>query len=365
MKKDVIYNEDHLDKDGSVVGRDLNKETQLYKKLYKRYVDHFINEMERLESEPDFVRDDSYNGVYATHHIMYKLRCDDSGRTCLLSADGHRAYEFLIEFDVKDAAYGIYYGCRALILDGDQEKEIDVLTSEWNAIREEVRFVLNSTFENINFMPERFQPTNNANNKTYWTFWITLYPEEDILKVGALAVKLIKGVYENFLTTGSPGVYNARAKATIDTGKTRYTKDAYLGVLHDIKTPGKRKIFEQFLSRGVETGLLEKDNRFELCWKVKDSSMSNDLFSFVIAESCSQMGFIKGENTQNEQIPWALFIPIMLSPSGGPLDDLRKSYRRFKSDDPKLQEAKLDYVDDADEIIKMIFPLESKGLLDV
>lgn len=325
-EKYIIYNEQDLDKDASVLARDIELETRQYKKLYKRYVMRYIDTITRLGSDPSFVRDDSYNGIHAKHHIMYKLICDSHGSTHLVSRDGRRGYEFLVEFDVKDTAYGIYYGCRAMIYGGDQDEQIDILKAEWDEIREEVRAVLNATFTNINFMPERFQPTNNANNKTFWTFWISLYPEEDILKVAALAVKLIKGVYQNYLETGKTGIYNNRAKSIVDTGLTRYTEDAYRRVLKKLDKPERIADFETFLARGVEIGLLEPDTRYERCWKVRDPQMSNDEFSFVLAEFCTRRHIEK-----YDKWCWSLFSQIIISASCGPLDDLRKAWQRFDS----------------------------------
>ena len=52
-----------------------------------------------------------------------------------------------------------------------------------------------NTFPGKSFT-HHFEPTNNANNHTYWPFWITLHKDEDIVEVGTRAVRLIKSVYE-------------------------------------------------------------------------------------------------------------------------------------------------------------------------
>lgn len=52
-----------------------------------------------------------------------------------------------------------------------------------------------NTFPGKSFT-HHFEPTNNANNHTYWSFWITLHKDEDIVEVGTRAVRLIKSVYE-------------------------------------------------------------------------------------------------------------------------------------------------------------------------
>jgi hypothetical protein len=359
--KSPIIDEMEMDIDNSVSNRDIETEKRLYKKLYKAWIKSYLDRMSELQQESDFVRDDTYNGVLSKHHIAYKLKCDDEGNTCLVSADGHRGYEFLIEFDVKDASYGIYYGCRALILDGDQEEEISILTQEWNVIKEEVRAVLNNTFKNINFLPQRFQPTNNPNNRTFWTFWITLYPEEDIRKVGALATKLIYGVYRNYILSGECGPYNTRAKRAVDTSKTRYTDAAYRQVLKEIGNSEKIEQFEFFLARATseDVNLLEVDSRYQRCWRVKE--LSNDEFAFVVAQLCEKIelfteeGGKRSDTTDRKNPRWSCFVPIIISSSCGPLDDIRKSYSRFFEDDTKRVEDKLDYQDRAENIIDQIF----------
>ena len=51
--------------------------------------------------------------------LMYRI---DS----LKSADGHRLYEFLIEYDTDTPAEGIYYGCRGITVDAfNHEEEIE------------------------------------------------------------------------------------------------------------------------------------------------------------------------------------------------------------------------------------------------
>lgn len=53
----------------------------------------------------------SFHGIGAPNHLMYKI-------DTLYSQDGHRAFEFLIEYDVYEPSVGIYYGCKGLTLEG-------------------------------------------------------------------------------------------------------------------------------------------------------------------------------------------------------------------------------------------------------
>lgn len=73
-----------------------------------------------------------------------------------------------------------------------------MFNEEWKDIRYYVTAVLENTFPGKSFT-HRFKPTNNANNHTYWPFWITLHEDEDIVEVGARAVRLIRSIYEGYL----------------------------------------------------------------------------------------------------------------------------------------------------------------------
>lgn len=71
--------------------------------------------------------------------MMYKLGT-------LYSKDGCRGYEFLIEYDVYEPVVGIYYGCKGLILDGNDEDGEKMFNEEWKDIRYYVTAVLENTF---------------------------------------------------------------------------------------------------------------------------------------------------------------------------------------------------------------------------
>ena len=158
--------------------------------LTKKASEKYKKTMRRMDSCEDFVRDDSFHGHEAPNHMMYKLET-------LYSKDGHRAYEFLVEYDKWEPTVGIYYGCKGLILDGDTDEEKTRFDSEWKEIKEELTFILNNVFTTIDFTP-RFKPTNNLNNATYWPFWVTLNENEDIIKVAARATRIIREVYKRY-----------------------------------------------------------------------------------------------------------------------------------------------------------------------
>lgn len=158
-------------------------------------------------------RDDSFLGNPAKRHIMYKL-----GQP-LVSCDGNRAYEFLIEFDVNDPSIGIYYGVKGLILDGNLRQQIEILTKEFYGVSIEdylqqkpssnkewplyilISKYLNATFPGKDFA-QRFRVTDNANDNTFWPFWIAADPEEDIIWETARAVSIIRRIYHERVNNG-------------------------------------------------------------------------------------------------------------------------------------------------------------------
>ena len=122
-------------------------------KLTQEYADIIqkkVLDLEKLEplpnGEPLFRRDDSYHGIHANHHTMYKLRD-------LTNKDNSIVYEFLIEFDRNNPSLGIYYGCKALIKKGDNLTRIaekyHVTISElmeWNNLNDDKILEVNNEF---------------------------------------------------------------------------------------------------------------------------------------------------------------------------------------------------------------------------
>ena len=70
-------------------------------------------------------------------------------------------------------------------------------------IKEKASEVLNKVFVSKKFNEQSFRKTNNANENTYWPFWIALSDEEDIWTIAAQATKLIANTYLT-INTGQP-----------------------------------------------------------------------------------------------------------------------------------------------------------------
>lgn len=162
---------------------------------YSEILKEKIKALDSLKFDDDelvFRPDNSYNGIKADRHMMYKL-------PELHNEDGSIYYEFLIELDIKDPSIGIYYGCKGLIKKGDNDRQIQKMNDEWEKpIQEKVLERLNTLFINKKYQ-YRFKPTDNANDNTYWPFWISLHPDENILEVAARATIIIRDEYKRYL----------------------------------------------------------------------------------------------------------------------------------------------------------------------
>lgn len=254
--------------------RERNREH--WKRLNDEASEFYKKKMRLLDEVEDFKADASFHGNKAPHHMMYKLGT-------LYSKDGCRGYEFLIEYDVYEPVVGIYYGCKGLILDGNDEDGEKMFNEEWKDIRYYVTAVLENTFPG-KFFTHRFKPTNNANNHTYWPFWITLHEDEDIVEVGARAVRLIRSVYEGYLENEDVEALRKRSgsrKEPQEEDKIRFsadvnfTKKAYQELLEEIgqmskkgKEKTNKEMFEKLLEKTTESGYLRKEKHYEAAWRI-------------------------------------------------------------------------------------------------
>lgn len=272
--------------------------------------------MRLLDSNDDFHRDDSFLGNKAPNHMMYKLET-------LYSKDGHRAYEFLVEYDIWEPTVGIYYGVKGLILEGDVDKEIAKFDDEWNQIMNEVLYVLNNIFPEKDFT-RRFKPTNNANDNTYWPFWISLYEDEDIIEVAARATIVIRNIYKNYLEGGTFKHHEIEPKKLKT--KTAFTKDAYNDFLKSLKTDTNYKTFQQFRDYLLRNKYIKRNDTYEVCWTV---NMSNVDFAFLWAEFCNYIQLINLNEVGKGgvSVPWKYVIKIFVNKEGEPFNDnLKRQY---------------------------------------
>ena len=290
--------------------------TEVNKKYWRELTeaasDSLQKKMHFLDDADGFRRDDSFLGNKAPNHMMYKLES-------LFSKDGHREYEFLIEYDIWKPTVGIYYGCKGLIHDGELDKEIAKFNDEWAEIQNEVLYVLNNTFPEKDFS-KRFKPTNNANDNTYWPFWISLYEDEDIKEVAARATKIIRNIYQKFINGYVFKKRKIRIKQLETETKTAFTNAAYKDFKSSLKTNDNIKAFEKLMNHLSAIKLVERNDTYENCWTMK---MSNTQFAFLWATFCKHFDIYE----KGRRIPWQYVITIFVNKKGVPLSEhIRKQY---------------------------------------
>lgn len=289
-KVEVIVNEMRSCKDSN----------KLRKKKTEDYSDYLERKLKQLNKDEDkdsiFTRDDSYNGIPASHHTIYKVK------PSLESKDKSLEYEFLIELDRNDPCLGIYYGCRVSIKNGKIEDKIKELDEQWEKrIKDKVIDRLNNTFVNCKF-DNRFKPTDNANDNTYWPFWISLYDDENIIQVAAQATVIIRDEYKRDLEGDEykpepDKIHNSIfTEAELGKGeveqKYAFKKENYkdLLTLKGYKNKEERweKHLEDFIKKAIEKNILKEADYYgyEKAWIIipNDSAFNDfdfDDFAFI------------------------------------------------------------------------------------
>lgn len=333
-----------LDLSNSIDGRNTQLEQALLDKLLPEFIQKYVAQMDRLDAVKTFVHDNTYHGIESGDHIAYKyiVNKDSNAPTRLVTKDGNRAYEFLLEFDKKDFSYGIYYGCRGLILNGNQEEQIELMLQEWEVLKPSVLTILNNTFPSMDFT-NRFYPTNNANNKTFWPFWIALGIEEDIIDVAMRATTIIAKTYieyisGNELLRGFPN--EPKEKTTI---KTYFTNDAYNSILkaldeHKGKDGGSlSKYFRDVIHTGQKYDVFKSVKQYEKCFQFTklDTTACGFFFKLLSDEL----------HIKNRGIPWSYYTPLFLSKDGEMLTNAKNNLYYKKNYSKKGDEAMLKFAE--------------------
>lgn len=294
------------------------------KKLTSQASSELQNKMKKIGAKcKDFTCDNSFNGISATHHIMYKL-------PPLKCPDGKREYEFLIEMDINDSDLGIYYGCKGLFPEMDNTQEaIDVFDKEWNLIKDEVTFILNNVFPDKDFAP-RFRVTDNANDKTYWPFWVALYPDEDIVDVAARAVRIIKSIYEKYIIKDAIDNIPKRSIHRKDiVTRTAFTQAAYDDFEKFLRKKNGETAVENFKKFIALPNIFERNDEYECCWTVR---ISNVEFAFLWKGFYDRCVYPYSEEN-NKGVSWKEVITIFVNKDGEPFNDnLKKQYSQNKDD---------------------------------
>lgn len=219
----------------------------------------------------------------------------------LVSEDGHRLYEFLIEYDTESPSVGIYFGCRGVTVDGfNHDEEILRFCDDAEAVSTEIKRVLNNMFVDIDFS-NRFKYTDNANDGTYWLFWLSLNEEEDIKTVGVNATEVIYNVFERYLKgeVFSNAPLNKKKSQKVSMCFTDETYQALLKQMDyyevtdadlkktkmiEEKSKRAKETFELFLTILQQKRIIVKDSSYEHAYRV---------LSEIDKEEYSAAGFVR------------------------------------------------------------------------
>ena len=253
-------------------------------------------------------------------YLMYKIGSMTSG-------EKSRKYEFLIEYDTYLPSQGIYFGCKSITLPGgDHKEEILKADRDWMEIKDLAARRLNNVFVNKDFS-SRFKVTDNANNNTYWPFWISLHEDEDVWNVGVRALDIIrqafKGVsgdnWEFDISSGEKIYYKDDCNST----ETAFTDKAFEMLQTNIKRNVKQCLtknlrgrddlfldrFLYFLEKATEKGFLIRNYGYEKAWQLNErfkdtdfTAFSKVLFNFI-GQATEVVGF---------KIPWSNLIRVFM-----------------------------------------------------
>ena len=295
--------------------------------------------------------------------LMYRI-------DTLKSADGHRLYEFLIEYDTDTPAEGIYYGCRGITVDGfNHEEEIEQFRQEREIVLPEMCRILNNTFPYKDFS-HRFKLTDNADDGTYWLFWITLNEEEDIRKVGVTATTIIKNVFRRYLS-GETLPSGKLPEKSFEKSHTCFTNETYQALVKRIqyvkgdknidhqKTAEARELFERFIIGAEHMRLIARDPNYECAWRMQREDrvdcgrMMYALFEHLYNQGLINKAFRKDDRDETFQIPWTALVKVFLDIDGNVYTQAIKgqTFRDTKSE--RLEKEKDEWKKIIEECLKM------------
>lgn len=262
------------------------------------------NVAEDMEGKPLLHRDDMVRDKKMPVHMMYKY-----GKP-LISKDGNRAYTFNIEYCTENPSEGIYYGAFGIVLNGSIEEHKDTFDEEWEALRPIAAQVLGNTFNNPYFNM-RFRETDNVNDNTYWPFWISLGEDEDIVEVAYRAVRILRRIYETYLSENNDKPNNKTKKTIVR--KTCYacTEKAFEQIGHNGR---KKNISEEVLVffKWCETEqLLNRNELYDMAWTINETPTK---FAFIVEAFFAELN--KRNIYYKKTPPWKAIGSVLLSPEG-------------------------------------------------
>ncbi len=263
------------------------------------------------------LHDAPYDGYYVYMLDSLPMPGNSAGR-----------YDFMIEFGMNHPSIGIYYGVRSVAeWDSDPMKAIQLADSHWEQIRSEVTEVLNATFPDLDFS-QKFKSTDNADNLTYWPFWLSLESGEDIRAVAVRALLLIRDTYSrhfNIPTTRFPEILKQHYE---ENTRTRFTTLAYKNLqqqlTHRLKAERKSvtALLDKFLEKSLEKGWLERDIRMEYAFRFKQccglqQTSGCAIMLMALIQTLNQL--LNSIPTHKLGVPWEAFSSVLLNSNGYPM----------------------------------------------
>lgn len=300
-------------------------EKQLTEQMRCSNNNSLLQRINMLDSDPDFVLDCRVHDIALPSIIMYKYRTGGDHSTMLVSDDGERGYEFLIETDKDVPHWGIYFGMRGIILSNDSAAAVTAYNQEWDMLKQRVFKELNNQLGGDFSL--RCEPADNVNDGAYWPFWFRLGPGEDVRSVAVGAVKIIYDIYRQHLS----GEISTHAGTPRHTSKKRYTAapftlDAY-HALEQLAGP-QAGLLRQFIATHEASGMLtHKSSRATHYWQWNGTETA---FATLVARLCDSLDINTGTRTTPRR-PWTAFQLVFKNTNGEPFSNLRKSYNQRKT----------------------------------
>ena len=298
-----------------------------------------IDKIEKLKDNDDFLRDDTYDKYHKKitgNHITYKYKVqpEEKDSTRIVSKDGSRAYEFLIEFDKQDFGYGIFLGCRCLILKGDFQKQKSIIEKEWETIKPSVIKILGDTFQGKDFS-NRFYAAQTNGQIAIWPFWLTLGKDEDIT-IASLVTKVIAKTYNAYIRQGElllKSKFSRDDRKNERINETWFTDESYKSIKERLNSLHQWNSFKAFIDKAMEANVISMVAQYERCYKFNNLNVVEIAYfikSLTGTEKDNDYGpllshpILNFKTDSNKRDIWIYFMPLFI-------DKENKTLRNIKS----------------------------------
>lgn len=244
----------------------------------------------------------------------------------IISSDGHRRYDLLIEYDIYHPSHGIYFGCRSTTLPEfiHSEETMEAL-EEWNNVLPLALRRLNNVFPEKDFSC-RLRDTDNDNDRTFWPFWISLHEDESPQDVACLALRILCAAYRDYVAGKGLEIVMPDSNSIVyPTVKTAFTLESYETFLKRlasniiaVSVVDKREdnileavhLFETMLRGLEERGMAHRNEAYECGWCLSQN-ISDIEFTALIKTFFHNLTLRLGLGSQ-VKVPWLHIIRIFL-----------------------------------------------------